>query len=360
MKIHYSYVSTFLIWLIILLFSNKSIANVNDSLHFPTLEMVTTQNNIENSITENCLTIKNIIPQLAAELGHIVEIKYILENYHKVEKLWGYYEEAKRDGTNLNNNPLIKELAFSAKYTLYLLNESLDKILINLNNERLRVALVKWKSKKLEDSKQIYQQDEKDLDRLEKMKPSIIENPTITNTKKLASLLQQRDILYRNNTKGKKLGEFRKNQSKKIEEVELFYTCDTKKRLSQNVPQNIMDFASDKAIKVIQLDREIYQFRLIALASLPYKEQQYFKLKKALVLAANKAQNNTNRKFLKKKIDPVSHHSLILKDYNKLVNSLSFEEQNRLRTKEKIFNHKVISVIEFWGCPDFFPAFYSK
>jgi len=192
------------------------------------------------------------------------------------------------------------------------------------------------------------------------MKPSVMENPTISNTKKLANLLNQRDSLYSIQSSPIVLGEFRKNQAKSIEEVDLFYSCDAKRRTADNAPQSIMDFTSNKAIKVIRLDREIYQFRLIALASLPYKEQQYFKLKKQLAVAASKEQLDTKRKFLKKKVDSTSHHSLILKDYNKLVDSFSFEEQSTLREKERIFNHEVISVIEFWGCREYFPGFYEK
>ena len=121
-----------------------------------------------------------------------------------------------------------------------------------------------------------------------------------------------------------------------------------------------MDFTSDRAIHIIKLDREIYKFRKIALSSLPYKEQQYFQLKKELAVATHKEKNETKRKLIKKKNDDITHYSLILKEYNKLINSFSFEEQNKLRIKEKIYNHNVISVIEFWGCPDFFPSFYYK
>ena len=162
------------------------------------------------------------------------------------------------------------------------------------------------------------------------MKPSVMDNPTISNTHKLANLLRRRDSLYSIKSSAKVLGEFRKNQTKSLTEVDLFYTCDPKKRVADNAPQTIMDFNSNKAIEVISLDREIYQFRQIALTSLPYKEQQYFKLKKQLATAASKEVQNTKRKFLKKKVDPTSHHSLLLKEYNKLVDSFSFEEQNKL------------------------------
>lgn len=359
MRIYYRIYQSLIISVLFLFFSNELIATVNDTLNTPLVHL-TEQTKLENSITAKVSAIQKIVPHLVGMQRQIVEISPIIENYHKVEKLWGFYEEAKRDGTNLTNNPLIHELAFSAQYTLYLLNESLDKILLRLTNEHLRVALVKWKSQKVVDSAQIYQQDKKDLTRLEAMKPSLMENPTITNTAKLANLLYQRDSLYASSNRGKILGEFRKNQGKKIEEVELFYTCDSKKRLSENAPENIMDFSSDKAIQIIRLDREIYQFRQVALASLPHKEQQYFTLKKELAVAASKEQLDTKRKFLKKKIDPTSHHSLILKDYHKLVDNFSFEEQNMLREKEGIFNHPVISVIEFWGCRAYFPGFYEK
>ena len=346
--------------LIVLLSTQLCIANVIDSLYNPALGHLTNQTTIENTITTDYATIQKIVPHLREMQGHIMEVKDILENYQKVEKLWGYYEEAKRDGTSLVNNPLIKELAFSAQYTLYLLNESLHPILKKLNNEHLRVALVQWKSKKIKETQQIYQKDKVDLERLEKMQPSVMENPMITNTTKLAILLNRRDSLFKSPSSGKVLGEYRKNQDRKKEEVALFYTCDAKKRVSENAPESIMDFKSSKAIQIISLDREIYQFRLKALASLPPKEQQYFKLKKKVAITANEEEQDTKRLFLKKKTDPTSHHSLILKDYNKLIDSFSFEEQNMLREKEGIFNHEVIAVIEFWGCPDLFPSFFDK
>lgn len=360
MKIPFQFFLPILVSTIALMITNKAIANVSDSLYHPTLKNLSPQANSEHTIATNYSTIQSIVPHLLVLQRQIPTIKGVIENHQKVEKLWGFYEEAKRDGTDLTNNPLTHELAFSAQYTLYLINESLDKILSNLKNEHLRIALVNWKGQKLTESKQIYQKDKADLDRLEQMKPSVMENPTISNTAKLASLLHQRDSLYSSRSTTKILGEFRKNQSKPIEEVDLFYTCDHKKRITDNAPQSIMDFTANKAIQVIRLDREIYQFRLIALASLPYKEQQYFKLKKQLAIAANKEQQDTKRKFLKKKVDTISHHSLILKDYNKLIDSFSFEEQNMLREKEGIFNHRVVSVIEFWGCPDFFPGFYER
>jgi len=360
MKMPFQFSLPLLIATISFLTTNQSIANVVDSLYHPTLDKVSQQANLEKTIAKNYATIQSIVPHLMGLQRQIPTIKGIIENQHKVEKLWRFYEEAKRDGTDLTNNPLTNELAFSVQYTLYLLNESLDNILNNLKNEHLRVALVDWKSQKLTESKQIYQKDKTDLDRLEKMKPSIMENPTISNTSKLANLLRQRDSLYRTTNRIKKLGEFRKNQAKPSEEIALFYSCDHKKRVADNAPQNIMDFATNKAIQVIRLDREIYQFRLVALASLPYKEQQYFKFKKQLAVAAYKAQQDPKRKFLKKKVDPTSHHSLILKDYNKLVDSFSFEEQSKLREKEAIFNHELIPVIEFWGCPSYFPSFYER
>ncbi len=360
MKTNFRYFLPILISLITFLVIPQCIANVRDSLYHPMISNSPQQTIVENTIATNYSSIQNIVPHLIEMQGQIPIIKEIIENFHKVEKLWGFYEEAKRDGTNLINNPLTNELAFTTHYTLYLLNESLDKIFINLKNEHLRVALVEWKGKKLKESKQVYQKDKVDLERLEKMKPSVMENPTISNTAKLANLLHRRDSLYSIKSNSKVLGEFRKNPSKSIEEVDLFYTCDIKKRIADNAPQSIMDFTSNKAIQVIRLDREIYQFRLIALAGLPYKEQQYFKLKKQLAVAANKEQLDTKRKFLKKKVDPTSHHSLILKDYNKLVNSFSFEEQNELREKEHIFNHEIISVIEFWGCREYFPSFYER
>ncbi|GEM_PF-4452003 len=346
--------------LIVLLSFQQSIANVTDSLYNPALGHLTNQTTTENTIITDYSTIQKIVPHLTEMQGHIIAIKDILESYQKVEKLWGYYEEAKRDGTNLVDNRLIKELAFSVQYTLYLLNESLHPILKKLNNEHLRVALVQWKSKKIKETQQIYQKDKADLERLEKMQPSVMENPTITNTIKLAILLNRRDSLFKSTSGGKVLGEFRKNQGRKNEEVTLFYACDMKKRISENAPESIMDFTSNKAIQIISLDREIYQFRLKALASLPHKEQQYFKLKKKVAITANEESQDTKRKFLKKKTDPTSHHSLILKDYNKLIDSFSFEEQNMLREKENIFNHPVIAVIEFWGCPDLFPSFFDK
>ena len=347
--------------LIVLLSTHQSIANnVTDSLYNPILGNVAIQTATENTIITDYSTIQKIIPHLTEMQGQVMEIKAILESYQKVEKLWGYYEEAKRDGTSLVDNPLTKELAFSAQYTLYLLNESLHPILKKLNNEHLRVALIQWKSEKLKKTQQIFKNDKADLERLEKMQPSIMENPTITNTTKLAILLNRRDSLYKSTSSGKILGEFRKNQGRKNEEIELFYTCDTKKRVSENAPETIMDFTSNKAIQIISLDREIYQFRLKALASLPHKEQQYFKLKKKVAITANEEQQDAKRKFLKKKTDPTSHHSLILKDYNKLIDSFSFEEQNILREKEGVFNHEVIAVIEFWGCPDLFPSFFDK
>ena len=358
MKIQSNYL-LLLIVTITCLCSNNLVANTKDSLNLPSFFNALSE--VETKIAVDYSTIQKIVPHLATMQGQISEINYILENYKKVENLWGFYEEAKRDGKNLTNSPLIQELAYLSKFTLYLLDESLDKIVGKLNNEPLRVALVEWKGRKLTESKQMYQADKKDLERLEEMQPSMMENPTITNTAKLANLLNRRDSLYKNRNSGKVLGEFRKNQSSKVEEVALFYTCDTKKRLSDNAPKNIMDFTSDKAIQIISLDREIYQFRLTALASLPYKEQQYFKLKKELEMAAYKeAKNTPKRKFLKPKTDPTSHHSLILKEYNKLVDSFSFEEQNKLRDKKGVFNHEVISVIEFWGCPAFFPSFYEK
>jgi len=360
MKISISAFFPILISLLTILPIQKSIANVTDSLNQPTLDNLSQQTILENTITANYTTIRKIVPHLVGMQRQVPSIKGIIENYNKVEKLWGFYEEAKRDGTNLTDKPLSNELAFSAHYTLYLLNESLDKILSHLKNEHLRVALADWKGQKLTESKQIYQKDKADLDRLEKMKPSVMENPTISNTTKLANLLHQRDSLYSTRNNAKILGEFRKNQSKPITEVDLFYTCDTKRRMADNAPQSIMDFTSNKAIEVISLDREIYQFRLIALGSLTYKEQQYFKLKKQLAITANKEQQATKRKFLKKKVDPTSHHSLVLKDYDKLVESFSFEEQQQLRDKEPIFNHPVISLIEFWGCREFFPSFYEK
>jgi len=360
MKISFQFLLPLLVSTIIFSITNKSIASTTDSLYRPKLNNLSPQANIENTIAINYATIQSIIPHLIELQGQIPAINGIIENQQKVEKLWGFYEEAKRDGTDLIHNPLINELAFSTQYTLYLLNESLDKIMDHLKNEHLRVALVNWKGQKLTESEQIYQKDKADLARLEKMKPSIMENPTISNTAKLANLLKQRDSLYSIKSTTKILGEFRRNNTKPIEEIDLFYTCDHKKRTSDNAPQNMMDFTSNKAIEVIRLDREIYQFRLVALASLPYKEQQYFKLKKQLAVAASKEQRDTKRKFLKKKIDPTSHHSLILKDYNKLIDSFSFEEQNKLREKEAIFNHEVIAVIEFWGCPSYFPSFYEK
>ncbi len=361
MKIPFHYFLSMLVGILLLFSTNTSIANnVADSLNTPFSNNWAAPTAIENTITKDYTSIQKIVPHLMEMQGHIIEIKDILNNYQKVEKLWGYYEEAKRDGANLDNNPLIKELAFSSKYTLYLLNESLNPILKNLNNEHLRVALVQWKSEKLKTTQQIFKKDKADLARLEKMQPSVMENPTITNTAKLAILLKRRDSLYSSTSNGKVLGEFRKNQGRKNEEVELFYTCDTKKRVAENAPETIMDFTSNKAIQIISLDREIYQFRLKALASLPQKEQQYFKLKKKVAITANQEQQDTKRLFLKKKTDPTSHHSLVLKDYNKLIDSFSFEEQHMLREKERIFSHPVIAVIEFWGCPDLFPGFYDK
>lgn len=360
MKIYYRHFLPLIVSLIVLISNQKSKAYISDSLYNPTLGHLASPTTSENTIATNYSTIQKIVPHLAEMQGQVIAIKNILESSQKVEKLWGYYEEAKRDGTDLTNNPLIKELAFSAQYTLYLLNESLQPILKKLNNEHLRVALVQWKSEKLEATQQIFQKDKADLERLKKMQPSFMENPTITNTTKLAILLNRRDSLSGNINKGKVLGEFRKNQGRKNEEVALFYTCDTKKRISENAPENIMDFTSNKAIQIISLDREIYQFRLKALASLPRKEQQYFKLKKKVAITSNEEEQDTKRKFLKKKTDLTSHHSLILKDYNKLIDSFSFEEQNVLREKESIFNHPVIEVIEFWGCPDLFPSFFDK
>jgi len=357
MKIQSRYILP-LMGVMVLLLTNKLLANTSDSLYFPAPLII--QNDIEANIGLDYNTIQQIMPPLTTMQGQVSEINYILENYKKVENLWGFYEEAKRDGKNLNNSPLIKELTYLSKYTLFLIDESLDKILGRLNSEPLRLALVDWKSRKLSESKQIYQADKKDLERLAKMKPSVMENPTITNTAKLASLLNRRDSLYSSNHSGKVLGEFIRNQGSKIEEVELFYSCDIKKRVSDNAPESIMDFTSDKAIQVIRLDREIYQFRRTALANLPYKEQQYFKLTKELAVAAHKEKRNSKRKFLKPKTDPTSHHSLILKEYNKLVDSFSFEEQNKLRDKKGIYNHDVISVIEFWACPSYFPNFYEK
>jgi len=360
MKINYQHFLLILVSLITFLPNQKSMAHVTDSLNTPFLQ-ITKQAKLENTIIANYSTIQTIVPHLMKMQRQIPIIKGIIENYKKVENLWGFYEEAKRDGKNLTDSPLMNELTYLSKYTLYLVDESLDKILGKLNNESLRVALVEWKSRKLNESKQIYLADKKDLERLEKMQPSIMENPTITNTAKLANLLNQRDSLYKNSNSGKVLGESRRNQGGKLEEVTLFYTCDMKKRLSDNAPESIMDFTADKAIQIIRLDREIYQFRLTALAGLPYKEQQYFKLKKELVVAAHKEEKNTpKRKFLKPKTDPTSHHSLLLKEYNQLVDSFTFEEQNKLRDKEGVFNHEVISMIEFWGCPAFFPSFYNK
>ena len=337
--------------------TNALFANVNDSLHYPAI--YTSPTNVETELTENYATLQSIIPHLKSRHGHLGEVQYILENYTKVEKLWNFYEEAKRDGKNLNNDPILKELTYLSKYTLYLLDGSLDRITEQLHNEPLRIALVKWKRKKLATTQQIYQKDKADLDHLIKLKPSVMENPMITNQAKLASLLSQRDSLHSFFSKSKVLGEFRKGQGRKIEEIDLFYACDEKKRASDNAPENIMDFVSDKAIRVIRLDREIYQFRLVALASLPYREQQYFKLKKELAIASAKEQA-TKRKMLKKKMDSTSHYALILKEYNALVDSFSFEEQSMLRAKEKVFNHEVISTIEFWGCPSYFPAFFEK
>lgn len=360
MKISSRIFLPYLLGVVILLFSNSIIAYGNDSLASLILTNVSTVNTIETSITEDYKTIKNIIPHLVNKQGYIVEIREIIVNYDKVEKLWIFHEEAKQNGSYLPNSPLTKELAYLSKYTLFLLNESLDKILLNLNNEPLRLELVKWKTKKLAESKIIYQQDKKDLNRLETMKPSVMENPMITNTNKLANLLSLRDSLYSNRSSSKVPSEFRKNQGKKKEEIDLFYSCDVKKRKVNNAPENIMDFSSDQAINIIRLDREIFKFRQIALASLPYKEQQYFQLKKELSVAAYKEKKEFKRKLIKKKTDDITHHSLILKEYNKLIDSFSFEEQNKLRAKEKIYNHEVISVIEFWGCPDFFPSFYNK
>lgn len=359
MNIHSSILIFLLVNLFAFLLNQRLVANVPDSLNTP-FSPNKEQTQLENNITTNYNSIQQIVPHLLEMQGQIPSILEVIKNYNKVEKLWGYYEEAKRDGKNMISNPLIKELAFSTKYTLYLLNESLDEVLLHLKNEHLRVALVDWKGQKLAESKATYQKDKADLNRLEKMKPSIMENPTISNTAKLANLLRRRDSLYSIKSNTRILGEFRKNQTKSLEEVDLFYTCDTKKRIADNAPQTIMGFTSNKAIEVISLDREIYQFRQFALNSLPHKEQQYFKLKRKLAIAATKDIQDTKRKFLKKKVDPTSHHSLLLKEYNKLIDSFSFEEQNKLREKEGIYNHQIVSVIEFWGCREFFPSFYEK
>jgi len=338
-------------------FANLLFANERDSLNHPTIYEPPSKT--ETDLSTNYLTLREIMPHLKGMQVRLGELQYIFDNYTKVEKLWNFYEEAKRDGKNLNNDPILKELSYLSKYTLYLLDESLDKITKLLNDEPLRMALVKWKRQKVEITQQIYQKDKADLAHLVKLKPSVMENPTLTNQTKLASLLLQRDSLHATFGKAKVLGEFRRNLGSRIAEVDLFYTCDEKERKSKNAPVNIMDFTSDRAIKVIRLDREIYQFRLIALGSLPYREQQYFKLKKQLAVASLKEQT-TKRKILKKKMDGPSHYSLILKEYNELVDSFSFEEQSMLRSKEKIFNHEVISIIEFWGCPSYFPAFFER
>ena len=359
MKIHI-FPTTAMVILLCSFFTTSTLANISDTLYHPLATTNKAFLSVDKELTANYLTLQKIIPHLIPMRGQIATIQNIMDNYQKVEKLWGYYEEAKRDGTRLDNHPISKELAFSTEYTLHLLDADLDNILSRLNNEDLRLALVDWKKQKLIAVQKAYQKDTTDLSRLEQMKPSMLENPTISNTQKLANLLEQRAILYNGNRNAKVIGEFRRNTGNKLAEVDLFYTCDTKKRIADKAPENLMEFANEQAIQLIRLDREIYQFRKIALTTLPYKEQQYFKLKKQLAVAEAKEVSTKKRMFTKKKEDPMSHHSLILKEYNQLVDSFSFEEQQELRTKEAIYNHEVISRIEFWGCPAFFPAFYER
>ena len=154
-----NYIHQLLIIGILLLFlPNQTFATESDSLNISSIPKGK-QFQLEINITSNYLIIQDIVPHLIEMQGQIPALQEVFENYNKVEKLWGYYEEAKRDGKNLEHNPLTKELAFSTKYTLYLLNESLDDVLRHLKNEHLRVALVNWKGQKLAESKAIYQKD---------------------------------------------------------------------------------------------------------------------------------------------------------------------------------------------------------
>ena len=264
MKISITSIIPFLIGVIVLSFCRVASAHKNDSLGINSKTENVSPLLPEETLAIDYQTIKTIVPHLMEMQGQVIVIRDIIVNYNKVEKLWGFYEEAKRDGSIVSKGSLVKELSFSTKYTLYLLDTALDKILPKLNNEDLRIALVDWKQRKTVESKLIYQKDENDLDRLKKMKPKVMENPTLTNTTKLATLIRRRDSLFAIQTNSKRLSEYRRNQIKKIEEVDLFYSCDLKKRKTENAPENIMEFKSDKAIQIIQLDREIYQFRPVS------------------------------------------------------------------------------------------------
>ena len=124
MKIPFHFFLPLIVSLIALLLPNKAIANIADSLYHPTLGNLSHQESIENTIATNYSTIQSIVPHLRPLQQQIPTIKGIIENHHKVEKLWGFYEEAKRDGTDLMNNPLTHELAFSTQYTFCLLYTS--------------------------------------------------------------------------------------------------------------------------------------------------------------------------------------------------------------------------------------------